>query len=265
MEARRAAAADSLAAQAAAAAADPGATPPPQPPPQQQQQQAGTGAGHALGPSVFAEYAEVLFPVIVDLLLSTGGAGSNSSGGGGGSGGGDRLAGGGAWTGPRPGAGAAPGVLHYVWRDAALTVLRWDRLFETPPGSRSRLLRPEVQASAEAFLRAMVAAGGAAGTEARRAHVGAASIKLVHAFMERWGRAVCITGAELLPYLAPPSPSAAQGAAAAAPPGSRGRVTGRDYALRVLALALGAGQLGDIARAGHLGESFVVKGRFINI
>jgi hypothetical protein len=39
-----------------------------------------------------------------------------------------------------------------------------------------------------------VALGGVSNTEARRAHVTAVNTQLVHAYMERWGSAVAMTG-----------------------------------------------------------------------
>jgi hypothetical protein len=91
------------------------------------------------GPSIFARHAEFFFPAIVGLLL-------NPSGGGGCAGGyGSPVPGGPssqasdeAAASPRKGGrppggggpGGAPACLHYVWRDVALVVLRWDRLYE---------------------------------------------------------------------------------------------------------------------------------------
>jgi hypothetical protein len=91
------------------------------------------------GPSAFARHAEAFFPAVVGLLLNPSGAGAGAVGSsvtpdgagasmqhGGGPPAGAPARGGGG--------GGGPGVLHYLWRDAALVMLRWERLYERNGG-----------------------------------------------------------------------------------------------------------------------------------
>jgi hypothetical protein len=115
-------------------------------------------------PTLFSRYADEFFPAITELLVNPGGSpgpggGAGSPGprgdGGGGPGAVAAAPGGGAVAaGPSAHAAAAggagggvdrwreglvPKVLHYVFRDVALTLLRWDKLFERVRGGEAVL------------------------------------------------------------------------------------------------------------------------------